>query len=367
MTTNKFPCTQCGQVCQIAEDADLDFESCDGCGATGDWDYSKKTTTSVSVQEGKMLPANTENLSAKDIFEDSKIKEVVAWVKAESDKHEPDTSSKKGRDAIASNSRKVSSTKVILEKIATARKAEIKKDSEAEVLVIQTGLKYMIAELETLRDEKRQPLTDWEEEEKARVAAEELAVEIEHAHGEAIAENDLFDRQREVERKEAKIAKAEEESKANEAEAKRLEEEKAAKEAEEKERGEREEIIRKKAAAQAEADKQKAIQDKKDAEAKAKREKKEAAELAEREKIEAVAAAERKAKEEAEQKERDRLAKEKADKAVAEKKAANKKHRAKIDAEIKKYLIGLGMDDFVAGNLVQQLAAGKVPHTTINY
>lgn len=140
----------------------------------------------------------------------------------------------------------------------------------------------------------------------------------------------------------------------------------------------REEQIRKEAAAKAkkeaaeklvkkEAARKKAVQDKKDAAKEAEQARITAAKKAEADKKAAVAAAEKKAKEEAEQKERDRLAKIEIKRLTDEKRAADKKHRAKIDKEIEKALVGMGMAKEVAKNLIPLLATGNIPHTTINY
>ena len=172
-----------------------------------------------------------------------------------------------------------------------------------------------------------------------------------------------------------KNAKQEEENAKREA----AEAESRAEEKEKKERHEREEKIRKDAEAKAKKEaaeklakereaKQKAIQDRKDAEARAEREKKEAVEKAKLEAEEAVEEAERKAAEEAEAKERGRLAKEKSEREGAEKKAANKKHRAKIKEEACCFIGGaFGLPSDQVEDIFDSISAGEVPHITVNY
>ena len=313
---NQFVCKTCGNTKSIDPSADLDFESC-SCGSMGEWAQPKTAPAEILPQEkAELLPAHIVKMSAKDLFAHDQIREVVTWAKGEESKHTPDTSTDKGRKAIASNSARVSSTKVILEKIAAARKAEIKKDSEAEVEVIQTGLKYWVAELETLRDDSRKPLTEWEAEDKARKAAELLAEEISNNHDEALAEDDLFNRAREIERKEAKLVQIESDRVAKEEEEKAKQEAAATKKRKEKEQAARDEQIKKDAVAEAE---------------------------------------------------RLRLSKEKEGRENAAKKAANKNHRAKINNEVEKALVGMGMAPEVAKNLVPLMASGNIPHTSINY
>lgn len=403
---NQFVCKSCGNIKAISPSADLDFESCSVCDSMGEWGRPKPTASAEVLPRSQveLLPANIVKMSAKELFADKQIKDVVIWAKEKAAKHTPDTSTDKGRKAIASNSARVSSTKVILEKIAAARKAEIKKDSEAEVEIISTGLKYMISELETLRDDSRKPLTEWEVEDEARKAAEALAEEISSDHDAALAEDDLFNRERAIARDKAKLSEEKEKRQAKKAEEKRLEEEKAAGVKEEAERKKREEKIQADANIKAEkedeikrekADKEiadakaatekanrekkeaakKAIQDKRDAEKKAKQDRIAAEKRAAEDKRLAVEEAKRKAKEEAEQKERDRLAKEKSEQEAAdlaakkaEKKAAAKGHRIKIHKGIVKDIIAsTSITEAQANEFISMQVSGKIKKVTIDY
>ena len=389
---SKFKCRSCGNKQAMIPEADLDFETCEECGECGEW-LMIRARAEVVVESEPMLPAKLETLTALELFDTDKIKEVVNFVTEKARAHKPDTSTDKGRKAIASNAARVSKSKTWLESIGKPASGKIK----AEAKTLDASRKYMKDTLDTLRDEMRQPLTDWEESEKARIAAEELAEQVKTAHGEAIAEDDLFNRAREIERKEAKLAKIEADRVAKEEEEKAKQEAAATKEREEKEQAARDEQIRKEAAAKAKREeaeklvrakeaKQKAIQGKKDAARKAEQDRIDAEKRAEEEKRLAVEAEQRKTKEaaeqaevdkkewiirekeKAEQRESDRLAKEAADQKEAEEKAADRDHRDDINGEIYTYLIEtLEIDASIADNIVADLEGGNIPHTKINY
>ena len=101
------------------------------------------------------------------LFTDTeKFNDFYARVKAETDKLTPDTSTKKGRDAIRSMASKVITTKTTIEKAGKALTEEWRRQT-AEVTASR---KVMEDQLAALAAEVRKPLTDWE-------AAEELRVE----------------------------------------------------------------------------------------------------------------------------------------------------------------------------------------------
>ena len=101
----------------------------------------------------------------------------------------------------------------------------------------------------------------------------------------------------------------------------------------------------------------KAVQDKKDAEA-----------LAERNKQDAIRLTEERLKREAAEAEKERLAKEAKATAEAERKAANKRHQAKINNAAVKSLVENGLEtEDAAKALVRRIAQGKITNVTINY
>lgn len=94
------------------------------------------------------------------ILQDSnKGDELLATIEAELAKQNPDTSSEKGRKAIASFAYRIARTKTAID------------DAGAEkVKDINATRKRMAAKLDELRDRARQPLTEWEEADKKRLA-----------------------------------------------------------------------------------------------------------------------------------------------------------------------------------------------------
>lgn len=293
----------------------------------------------------------------------------------------PDLSTAKGRARVASLAAQVSRSKVAIEKPGRdylKRLKELPKDVEAE-------LRRWVTECDTLRDEVRRPLTEWEaeqeriaaekaaEDERLRIeaeqqaAAEALKKQIESDHEMALLLNDKFDR----DAAEAK-AEAERQRAAHEEEIRRQAAEQARVEAEQAAQRERE------AAAKREADlqaaKEKAEADAKDAQERSEREAREAQERAEkqaneareraeREKQEAIEAEQRKAREA----EAARLAEEKriADEAAA--RAADVAHRKAVNNKALVDLVAAGLNEEQARNVITAIARGNVSAITINY
>jgi hypothetical protein len=126
----------------------------------------------------------------------------------------------KSRKAIASMAYKVSQSKTILDNAGK----DLVSEAKAKIKKIDMARKYSRDFLDSLRDEVRKPLTDWEEAEKEK-EEKRIAFEVMNKAWEtAIVENDLFDRQKEIEAKEAEIARIQAEKEAEEL--KRREEEK---------------------------------------------------------------------------------------------------------------------------------------------
>jgi hypothetical protein len=348
-----------------------------------------------------------EKLTPAVIFAPGGVDDVLAKIKAEVRKTQVDISTKAGRDAVASLAYKVARSKTALDKMGkdlgdanykawkaiTAERAKIEK------------------ELDDLRDEVRKPLTDFENAEKARIAAHEEALatidaftvfstpiptadeialrvvalaefeperkwqefgaraadaleralsvlkamhkgaaerEAEIAELDRLRAEDLARKQKE---RDEKIA-------AEAAETARIAaENKAAREAAEMARKaevERLLIEQEKAAALAKAAQAEA--DRKAAAEKAERDAKVAAEAAEKRQAAAIEA------------ERKRVADDAA-KVAAETAAreADKKHRAGIHNAIMLALIDLGVDKDISKGVVVALAKGAIPHTKIEY
>ena len=188
----------------------------------------------------EIVPAqifNGENL-------DPLLKKITDQVKAMS----LDVSTERGRKEVASVAFKIARSKTLLDSAGKELVSEWKEKAR----VVDAERKRMRDYLDNLKEETRKPLTEWEAAEAERIEAERLAAEYNAAWDEALAENDLVDRQRAIEAKEAELRRQEEEKAAAEAKAKAEQEEKERKAKEEAERKEREAMIAKEAAERAE-------------------------------------------------------------------------------------------------------------------
>ncbi|HGM9944084.1 TPA: cell envelope biogenesis protein TolA [Proteus mirabilis] len=305
-----------------------------------------------------------EQATALDLFTaPEKVNQMLERIKslAEEERKELDSdlSVVKNRKAFASLAYKVAQTKTYIDKEGKAVVDKLKELPKK----VDASRKLFRDELDALSTEIRKPLTEWEEQEKAREEAEALKKQIEVDHEEALQMNELFDlRKAEEERK--RIAR-EEEMKQQAAEQARLEaERKAQQEIEAAAKREREV---KEAAERAEREKQEAIQRAeqaaKEAKEKAERDAREALERAEREKQLAIEA-ERKKAQEAEQA---RLAEEERKRQEEAKRQADKEHRRKYNQETLQALVSNGFDEKLATEFIKLVASNKIPHMTMNY
>ncbi|QWM19409.1 cell envelope biogenesis protein TolA [Morganella morganii] len=270
-----------------------------------------------------------------------------------------DLSKAKNRDAIKSLAYKVTQSKTYIDKSGKAVVDELKELPKK----VDASRKQCRDELDALSEEIRQPVTAWEDAEKARVAAEELVKQIERDHEEALQMNELHD-----------LRKAEEERKRieHENEIKRQAAEQARIEAEQKAQRERE-AVELKAKQEREAAELKARQEV-EAAAKREREAREAQERAEREKQEAIAKAERDKlaaveaeRRKAEEAERARLAEIERQKQEELKRQADTVHRAKVNNQAMQDLIAAGIPEDCAKACIIAIAKGSVSSVKINY
>ncbi|MEQ5346622.1 cell envelope biogenesis protein TolA [Proteus genomosp. 6] len=287
------------------------------------------------------------------------LERIKSLAEEEQKELDSDLSVVKNRKAFASLAYKVAQTKKYIDKEGKAVVDKLKELPKK----VDVSRKLFRDELDVLSTEIRKPLTEWEEQEKAREEAEALKKQIEIDHEEALQMNELFDlRKAEEERK--RIA-CEEEMKRQAAEQARLEaERKAQQEIEAAARRERE---AKEAAERAEREKQEAIQRAeqavKEAKEKAERDAKEAQERAEREKQLAIEA-ERKKAQEAEQA---RLAEEERKRQEEAKRQADKEHRRKYNQETLQALVSNGFDEKLATELIKLVVSKQIPHMTMSY
>ncbi|WP_195496319.1 coiled-coil domain-containing protein [Proteus penneri] len=305
-----------------------------------------------------------EQATALDLFTaPEKVNQMLEHIKslAEEEQKELDSdlSVVKNRKAFASLAYKVAQTKTYIDKEGKAVVDKLKELPKK----VDASRKLFRDELDALSTDIRQPLTEWEEQEKAREEAEALKEQIEVDHEEALQMNELFDlRKAEEDRK--RIAR-EEEMKRQAAEQARLEaERKAQQEIEALAKRERE---AKEAAERAEREKQEAIQRAeqaaKEAKEKAERDAKEAKEKAEREKQLAIEA-ERKKAQEAEQA---RLAEVERKRQEEAKRQADKEHQKAINNQAMQDLIDAGIPEECAKNCIIAIAKNLVSNVKIHY
>jgi colicin import membrane protein len=93
-------------------------------------------------------------------------------MKAETDKHVPDVTTAAGREAIRKLAFGVTKTKTSLDKAGL----ELTADWRAKTKSVNAARGPIVARLTALADEVRKPLTDWENAEAARIAANEAVV-----------------------------------------------------------------------------------------------------------------------------------------------------------------------------------------------
>ncbi|EMJ9777271.1 cell envelope biogenesis protein TolA [Morganella morganii] len=259
-----------------------------------------------------------------------------------------DLSKVKNRDAIKSLAYKVTQSKTYIDKAGKAVVDELKELPKK----VDASRKQCRDELNALSEEIRKPVTAWEDAEKARVAAEELARQIERDHEEALQMNELHDL-RKVE-EERKRIEHENEIKRQAAEQARIEaEKKAQRDREAAELKARQEV---EAAAKRE-------REAREAQERAEREKQEVIAKAEREKLAAVEAERRKA----EEAERTRLAEIERQKQEELKRQADTAHRAKVNNQAMQDLIATGIPEDCAKACIIAIAKGAVSSVKINY
>lgn len=294
-----------------------------------------------------------EQATALDLFTaPEKVNQMLEHIKslAEEERKELDSdlSLAKNRKAFASLAYKVAQTKTYIDKEGKAVVDKLKELPKK----VDASRKLFRDELDALSTEIRKPLTEWEEQEKAREEAEALKKQIELDHEEALQMNELLDL-RKAEEERQRIAR-EEEMKRQAAEQARLEaERKAQQEIEAAAKRERE---AKEAAERADREKQEAIQ-------RAEQAAKEAKEKAEREKQLAIEA-ERKKAQEAEQA---RLAEEERKRQEEAKRQADKEHQRAINNQAMQDLIDAGIPEECAKNCIIAIAKNLVSNVKIHY
>lgn len=297
----------------------------------------------------------------------------------------PDVSTKKGRDAIASQAYKVSKSKTAVDNHGKELVAGIK----AQAAVIDKDRKAWRDQCDALRDEIRKPLDDWEQAEKDRVAKHENAIkeitdfllpENINVDAEILASNirylekvpmgTMFE---EYEEK-IKIAKLEtlEALRAALASREKYEAEQA-----ELERLRQAEILRQQQEREAQIAREAAEKATREAEEKARfeaerveREKREAEQREARLKAEKEAAelrATQAAENERKRIEAEQLAQAEAARKAEDQRKANVEHMRKINNDILSALLTTGINDDQAKQIIKMIAKNEVPNVRISY
>lgn len=323
----------------------------------------------------------SKNITATALFAQNGLDPILSEIKQRVDEFTPNLETASGRKEIAGFAYKIAQSKTFIDSLGKKLVA----DRKAEIKLVDQERKRARDFLDAEKERVRKPLTEWEAEEARKEEDRRREMEFQLDWEEALKEDAIFNREREIQRKEEEFARQEAERKAKE-EADRLEKERIANEErlkkeaaeqakrdaeeairKEKERAERIEREAKEAAEKAERDRIAAEERAKLEAERIEREKKEAAERAEREKQEAIRLEreriEREAKEKKEAEDRDaaRI------KAEAEALAANKKHQAKINNEILSAFISYGMDEDTARTVIRIVAKNMIPHMGIMY
>ncbi|HAV5585623.1 TPA: hypothetical protein JI121_14955 [Acinetobacter baumannii] len=306
----------------------------------------------------------------------------------------PDVSTKKGRDAIASQAYKVSKSKTAVDNHGKDLVAGIK----AQAAVIDRDRKAWRDQCDALRDEIRKPLDEWEKAEEDRIqsikdrisnfdagrvdtfsTSDLIQTIISEVEATAIDESFAEFANEAAIKKDAALSSYKKsleialKREAEQVELERLrksEQERLQREHEERIAHEAAERARLEAERKAKEEAERVEREKQEAVAKAEREKREAAErearlIAEKE------AAELRAQHAAEA-ERKRIEAEQAAKLEAERKAeearqANQAHRKKICNEALKGLLALGIDEAKGKEILQAINKGLVPHVSIKF
>lgn len=317
----------------------------------------------------------------------------------------PDVSTKKGRDAIASQAYKVSKSKTAVDNHGKELVVGIK----AQAAVIDKDRKAWRDQCDALRDEIRKPLDDWEKAEKDRVAKHEQSIAAIHFYKTSViadkdslwlkgviknVEDMVVDSSFEEFEEQAKLAKFEtleflrkalvdrEKYEAEQAELERLriaEVERQQKERDEAIARQAAENARKEVEQKAQAEREKAEREKLEAEQREARLKaeKEAAELREQQlKTQAEQAAKQAEidRQNAVEAERNRIEQEAKAKADAERKAeeqrkANVEHMRSINREAIKALCFEipSLTEEVAKDVIRAIVKNSVPNVSIKY
>ncbi|WP_421427885.1 hypothetical protein ACOL7R_04060 [Acinetobacter pittii] len=306
----------------------------------------------------------------------------------------PDVSTKKGRDAIASQAYKVSKSKTAVDNHGKDLVAGIK----AQAAVIDRDRKAWRDQCDALRDEIRKPLDEWEKAEEERIQSiKDRISNFDAGRVDTFSTSDLIQKIiSEVEataidesfaefaneaaikkdaalnsyKKSLEIAIKREAEQEELERLRKAEQERLQREHEERIAHEADERVRLEAERKAKEEAERVEREKQEAIANAEREKREAAEREARlvaEKEAAELRAQHAAEAERKRIEADQAAKLEAERQAEEARQANQAHRKKICNEALKGLLALGIDEAKGKEILQAINKGLVPHVSIKF
>lgn len=274
-----------------------------------------------------LIPINT---TATALFQENGLDPILNEIKKKVDEFESDVTKAEGRKEIKSFAYKIAQSKTFID---TAGKELVAKQ-KAALKLIDTERKRSRDFLDEQKTIVRQPLTNYEDAEKEKERVKQYNTDWDTA----LSEDNIFNREREIIRKETEAIRIEYEERLKTGAA-----EQATRQAKE-------------AVQQAEREKIAAIERAKIQQ-----------ELAEQDKQDAIEAEKQKARDQAVQLERERIREQERVKLETERKASNKAHTHKIKDAALADLITNGFDEDIAKEFIRTVAEGKISNISINY
>ena len=158
----------------------------------------------------ELVTLTSEN--ALEVFTGEKLDDYLKTIQEDAENFVGSVETATGRKQIASKAYNIAQEKIKIDSIGKALVADWKEKAK----LVDASRKKSRDFLDDLKEMVREPLTNWEIAEKKRIAEDELAKEVVKCWESALSEDDLFNRQKEVERKEAELKAIEEEKLAKE-------------------------------------------------------------------------------------------------------------------------------------------------------
>ncbi|WP_312819163.1 hypothetical protein [Pseudomonas sp.] len=119
----------------------------------------------MSAEQKLIAIEEISEANAPAIYVAGGLQQFIDLVKSEIEGEVPDLTTRKGRERIASLAAKVSKSKTAVEKPGRDYLRRLKEMPK----VVEAELREFVAKMDTLRDETRRPLTEWEAAEDARI------------------------------------------------------------------------------------------------------------------------------------------------------------------------------------------------------